>query len=476
MSNRDIEAKYREKGFYSFSSAWEKLQEEEKKQVFALAEDYKHFLDNGKIERECVEQIVSMARIAGFVELEEMIKAGRQLEPGIKVMAVNRNKAVALFVIGEKPLSEGLRIVGSHIDSPRLDLKPQPLYEDSGMALLKTHYYGGIKKYQWATLPLAIHGVFAKKDGTLVHLNIGEKEDDPLFVISDILPHLGKSQASKKMSDGISGEDLNVIIGHIPVEDADIKEKVKLGVLQILAREYGVDEADFTSAEIEIVPAGKARDAGLDRGLILGYGHDDRSCAFASLRAILEVEHPLYTASALFVDKEEIGSMGSTGMESVFYENTVAELVALGSENYSELLLRRAFSNSKVLSADVDGAFDPTYPEPFDKRNSSLMGNGVVILKYTGSRGKYGSNDASAEFMAFVCGLYDENNVVWQTGELGKVDEGGGGTIAYILANRGADVIDCGVPVLSMHAPWELISKVDLFMAWKGYRAFLQSK
>ncbi|WMI72284.1 aminopeptidase [Aminobacterium sp. MB27-C1] len=476
MKNRDVEAKYREKGFYSFSSAWEKIQEEERKQVFALAEDYKLFLDNGKIERECVEQIVSMARVAGFVDLEEMIQAGRRLEPGIKVMVVNRNKAVALFVIGKKSLSEGLYIVGSHIDSPRLDLKPQPLYEDSGLALLKTHYYGGIKKYQWATLPLAIHGVFAKKDGSIVHLNIGEREDDPLFVISDILPHLGKAQASKTMSEGISGENLNVILGHIPVKDDDIKEKVKLGVLQILTAKYGVDEADFTSAEIEIVPAGRSRDAGLDRGLILAYGHDDRSCAFASLRAILDVEHPVYTASALFVDKEEIGSMGSTGMESVFYENTVAELLALEGEGYSEINLRRAFSHSRVLSADVDGAFDPTYPEPFDKRNASFMGNGVVVQKYTGSRGKYGSNDASAEFVASIRALYDENNVVWQTGELGKVDEGGGGTIAYILANRGADVIDCGVPVLSMHAPWELISKVDLYMAWKGYRAFLQSK
>jgi aspartyl aminopeptidase len=476
VNNLSLDEKYKEKGFHSFSSAWSVLKDAEKSHVFSLAEEYKQFLDKGKIERECVEQIVATARIAGFVDLNNVIEAGKKLEPGMKVMAVNRGKAVALFVLGSKSLSEGLRIVGSHIDSPRLDLKPQPLYEEGGLALLKTHYYGGIKKYQWATLPLAIHGVFVKKDGTVVSVNIGEKEDDPLFVISDILPHLGKVQAEKNMNEGITGENLNVILGHIPVEDGDIKEKVKLGVLQILGKVFGIDEADFTSAEVEIVPAGRARDAGLDRGLILGYGHDDRSCSFSALRALFDVESPLYTASALFVDKEEIGSMGSTGMESVFYENVVAELLALENEHYSELLLRRAFSNSKVLSADVDGAFDPTYPEPFDKRNASLMGNGVVVQKYTGSRGKYGSNDASAEFMAHIRSLFDENNVVWQTGELGKVDEGGGGTIAYILANRGADVIDCGVPVLSMHAPWELISKVDLYMAWKGYRAFLQSR
>jgi len=392
----------------------------------------------------------------------------------MKIYSSYKGKTVALFVIGKEEIEKGMNIVGSHIDSPRLDLKAFPLYEAGELALLKTHYYGGIKKYQWATIPLSIHGVIIKRNGTKVPITIGEDSDDPVFVVSDILPHLGKDQAAKKMSEGITGEQLNVIIGNIPLKDKKIKEHIKLNILHILKEKYGIDEDDFVSAEIEVVPAGKAKDAGLDRSLILAYGHDDKACAFTCLKGILEIEHPQKTAVALFTDKEEIGSVGNTGMHSAFFDNTIAELITLEKRQYNELYLRRALTQSKVLSADVNAGFDPNFPEVFDKRNSSFIGKGIIITKFTGSRGKAGANDANAEFVGEIKKLFTDNKIVWQTAELGKVDIGGGGTIAYILANKGADVIDCGVAVLNMHAPFELISKVDLYMAYKAYKAFLQ--
>jgi len=463
-----------EKMFYKFKNAWEDLSSQDKDLTFAISKEYKKFLDIGKTERECTREIISQAKAKGFRNIQDLIKNKVTLKEGMKIYSSYKGKTVALFVIGKEKIEKGMNIAGSHIDSPRLDLKAFPLYEDGELALLKTHYYGGIKKYQWTTIPLSIHGVIIKKDGTKTIITIGEDLDDPVFVISDILPHLGREQAAKKMSEGITGEQLNVIIGNIPLKDKKIKEHIKLNMLHILKEKYGIDEDDFVSAEIEVVPAGKARDAGLDRSLILAYGHDDRVCAFSSLKTILEIEHPQKTAVTLFTDKEEIGSVGNTGMHSAFFDNTVAELIALEKQQYNELYLRRALAQSKVLSSDVNAGFDPNFPEVFDKRNTSFIGKGVILTKFTGSRGKTGANDANAEFVGEIKKLFTDNKIVWQTAELGKVDIGGGGTIAYILANKGADVIDCGVAVLNMHAPFELISKVDLYMAYKAYKAFLQ--
>jgi len=463
-----------EKMFYKFKNAWEDLSSQDKDLTFAISKEYKKFLDIGKTERECTREIISQAKAKGFRNIQDLIKKKETLKEGMKIYSSYKGKTVALFVIGKEEIEKGMNIVGSHIDSPRLDLKAFPLYEAGELALLKTHYYGGIKKYQWATIPLSIHGVIIKRNGTKVPITIGEDSDDPVFVVSDILPHLGKDQAAKKMSEGITGEQLNVIIGNIPLKDKKIKEHIKLNILHILKEKYGIDEDDFVSAEIEVVPAGKAKDAGLDRSLILAYGHDDKACAFTCLKGILEIEHPQKTAVALFTDKEEIGSVGNTGMHSAFFDNTIAELITLEKRQYNELYLRRALTQSKVLSADVNAGFDPNFPEVFDKRNSSFIGKGIILTKFTGSRGKAGANDANAEFVGEIKKLFTDNKIVWQTAELGKVDIGGGGTIAYILANKGADVIDCGVAVLNMHAPFELISKVDLYMAYKAYKAFLQ--
>jgi len=390
------------------------------------------------------------------------------------VYAMNKKKMVAAFVIGKRPVSEGMRILGAHIDSPRLDLKQNPLYEDTDMALLDTHYYGGVKKYQWVTLPLALHGVIAKKDGSVINVCVGEKEDDPVFGVSDLLIHLSSEQLDKKASKVIEGEDLNVLVGSIPLESEDEKECVKANVLRILCEQYDVEEEDFLSAEIEVVPAGKARDYGFDRSMIMGYGHDDRVCAYPSLAAIAEVSDVEYTSVCLLVDKEEIGSVGATGMESRFFENTVAEVMALTGET-SALLLRRALRNSKALSSDVSAAYDPNYPSVMEKKNAAYFGRGIVFNKYTGARGKSGSNDASAEYVAEMRKVMDDADVCFQTAELGKVDAGGGGTIAYILGNLDMQVIDSGVAVLNMHAPWEIISKVDLYEAYKGYVAFLHN-
>ena len=457
-------------------NAWVKYpQGSKREEVFCFAEGYRNFISECKTERECVSAFEEKAKAAGFVNLAEVIAAGTSLKAGDKVYANNMGKGMALFVIGKESLEKGMNILGAHIDSPRLDLKQDPLYEDTDFAMLDTHYYGGIKKYQWVTLPLALHGVIAKKDGTVVKVNIGDKPGDPVFGVSDLLIHLSADQMSKKASEVIEGENLDLLIGSIPMETEDekVKEKVKANIMNLLTAEYGIEEEDFLSAEIEVVPAGEARDYGLDRSMIMGYGHDDRVCAYPSFEAILKSEQPEKTSVCLLVDKEEIGSVGASGMESRFFENTVAEVVN-AAEEYSELKLRRALANSKVLSSDVSAAFDPNFPGVMTKRNTAYFGKGLVFNKYTGARGKSGSNDANAEYVGNLRKIMDGNEVSFQTAELGKVDQGGGGTIAYILANYGMNVIDSGVPVLNMHAPWEIISKVDLYEAYRGYIAFLK--
>ena len=431
------------------------------------------FLSDCKTERECVKDIVQRAKLAGYKSLEEVMEQKKRLKSGDKVYAVCMQKAVALFCIGTEPMEKGLNILGAHIDSPRLDVKQNPLYEDGDMAYLDTHYYGGIKKYQWVTLPLAIHGVVVKKDGSSVQIHIGEKEEDPVFCVSDLLIHLAGEQMEKKAGKVIEGENLDLLVGSIPLESEE-KDAVKKGVLAILSKEYGMEEEDFISAELEIVPAGKARELGFDRSMILSYGQDDRVCAFTSLDAMLAVDAPKRTSCCLLVDKEEIGSVGATGMRSRFFENSLAEVMALTGE-YQELTLRRALKNSKMLSSDVNAGFDPLYAASFDKKNASYCGSGMVISKYTGSRGKSGSNDANAEYLAQLRNIFDQNHAHYQTAELGKVDAGGGGTIAYIAALYGMNVIDCGVAVLSMHAPWEVTSKADVYEAQKCYVAFLQN-
>ncbi|NLX62015.1 MAG: aminopeptidase [Tissierellia bacterium] len=457
---------------FKWRNAWEVIDENERKKVFQVNEEYKEFLDKGKTEREAAKEIIRIAEENGFVSLDEIIEKKIKPKAGSKIYANNKDKSVVLFILGEEKLEKGMNIIGSHLDSPRLDLKQFPLYQEEGLALLKTHYYGGIKKYQWVTLPLALHGVVINKDGEKINVVIGEEENDPVFFITDLLPHLAKDQMAKTMAEGITGEGLNVLIGSIPYKDDEIKEKVKLNILKILNDKYGITEEDFTTAEFEVVPAGKSRDVGIDRSMVGGYGQDDRVCAFTSLKAILDVEVPKKTAVALFVDKEEIGSLGNTSMESKFFENVVSELINLTEENYSELIVKRALANSQVLSADTVAGFDPNYPEVLDKRNSPYIGKGLVLVKYTGARGKSGSNDANSEYIAKIRKIFNDNNVVWQMGELGKVDQGGGGTIAYILANYGMDVVDCGVCLLSVHAPYEIASKVDVYMAIKGYKAF----
>ena len=460
-------------------NAWEKYPEGKKRnEVFDFAEEYRKFLSDCKTERECVTYFAKKAEKAGFVNLDTVLEKGTKLAAGDKVYANNMGKGLALFVIGEKSMEHGMNILGAHIDSPRMDLKQVPLYEDTEMALLDTHYYGGVKKYQWVTLPLALHGVVAKKDGSVVEVNIGDKPGDPVFGVSDLLIHLAGEQMEKKAAKVIEGENLDLLIGSIPLageEKENAKDTVKENILGILKEEYGIEEEDFLSAEIEVVPAGEARDYGFDRSMIMGYGHDDRVCAYPSFEAMLaKNETPEYTSVCLLVDKEEIGSVGATGMQSRFFENMTAEVMAAAGQ-YTELALRRALQNSHVLSSDVSAAFDPNYPSVMDKKNAAYFGKGMVFNKYTGSRGKSGSNDASAEYVGKLRAVMDDGNVFYQTAELGKVDQGGGGTIAYILANYGMQVIDSGVAVLNMHAPWEIISKADLYEAYKGYVAFLAS-
>ena len=456
--------------------AWEKYPEGNKREeVFQFAENYRKFISDCKTERECVSFFVEKAEKAGFVNLEKVIAEHTALKAGDRVYANNMGKGMALFVIGKESMEKGMNILGAHIDSPRLDLKQDPLYEDTDFAMLDTHYYGGIKKYQWVTLPLALHGVIAKKDGTVVEVNIGDKPGDPVFGVSDLLIHLSGEQLEKKAAKVIEGENLDLLIGSIPMqtEDEKVKEKVKANIMNLLSKEYGIEEEDFLSAEIEVVPAGEAKDYGFDRSMIMGYGHDDRACAYPSFEAMLVSENPEITSVCLLVDKEEIGSVGASGMQSRFFENTVAEVMAAAG-SYSELALRRALAGSRVLSSDVSAAFDPNFPSVMTKRNTAYFGKGLVFNKYTGSRGKGGSNDANAEYIGKLRNIMDTNEVSFQTAELGKVDQGGGGTIAYILANYGMNVIDSGVPVLNMHAPWEIISKVDLYEAYRGYIAFLK--
>lgn len=458
-------------------NAWAKYPEGKKRdKVMKFAEEYRKFISDCKTERECTSFVYADALKNGFMDLDELIKKGTKLKAGDRIVANNMGKGLALFVLGKKDLEAGMNILGAHIDSPRMDLKQVPLYEDTEMAMLDTHYYGGIKKYQWVTLPLALHGVICKKDGTTVEVNIGDKPNDPVVGVSDLLIHLSADQMAKKGSVVVEGESLDLLIASIPAEakdDEKAKELVKANVLKILEKEYGVDEDDFLSAEIEVVPAGEARDYGLDRSMIMGYGHDDRVCAFPSYKALLEVKTPDVTSVCLLVDKEEIGSVGASGMQSRFFENCVAEVMNLTGK-YSELAVRRAMKNSKVLSSDVSAAFDPNYPSVMEKKNAAYFGKGLVFNKYTGSRGKSGSNDANAEYVAKVRAIMDKHEVSFQTAELGKVDQGGGGTIAYILANYDMNVIDSGVAVLNMHAPWEIISKVDLYEAFLGYVAFIK--
>ena len=457
-------------------NAWKSYSEQQLTELEVLARKYREFLDHGKTERECVCAAVELAKAAGYRDLEEVIAAGDGLKAGDKVYAVNMKKSIALFHIGSGSMEQGLRILGAHIDSPRLDLKQNPLYEDTEMALLDTHYYGGIKKYQWVTIPLALHGVVAKKDGSVIELAIGEKEDDPVLCISDLLIHLAGKQMEKKATEVVEGETLDVLVGSRPLTGEDgeeIKNAVSAYVLDLLKKEYDIEEEDFLSAEIEIVPANKARDCGLDHSMILAYGHDDRVCAYTSLAAMLEAETQEKTLCCLLVDKEEIGSVGATGMQSAFFENTVAEVMnCMGV--YSELMVRRCLRNSVMLSSDVSAAFDPGYAAFFEKKNAAYFGRGLVLNKYTGSRGKSGSNDANAEYVAKIRRIFDDNDVAFQTAELGKVDIGGGGTIAYISALYGMDVIDSGVALLNMHAPQEIASKADIYEAKKGYAAFLK--
>ena len=457
-------------------TAWGKYDEAKLKDVFALSDGYKKFISDCKTERECVDEVIRQAEAEGFRNLQYIVTIGEKLQAGDKVYAQNMGKAIALFLIGQKPLEQGMNLLGAHIDSPRIDIKQVPLYEDTELALLDTHYYGGIKKYQWVTLPLAIHGVIAKKDGTTVTVAIGEKDDDPVVGISDLLVHLSASQMDKKANKVIEGEDLNVLIGSIPLANVakeKEKEAVKANILKLLSDTYGIVEEDFLSADLEVVPAGRARDYGFDRSMIMGYGQDDRVCAYTSMKALFEAESPEKTAVCILVDKEEVGSIGATGMHSRFFENAVAELMNCCGE-FSELKLRRAFQNSKMLSSDVSAAFDPNYPAVNEKKNTAYFGKGLVFNKYTGSRGKGGCNEANAEYMAELRRIMEENQVSFQTSEIGKVDEGGGGTIAYIMAQYNMEVIDSGVPVMNMHAPWEITSKADVYEAYCGYKAFLK--
>ena len=462
------------------NNAWEKYSESQRKKVFTFAEGYRRFISDCKTERECVSEAVCRAEAAGYRNLEDIIAGNKKLKTGDKVYAVNMKKALLLFNIGERPMEEGLNILGAHLDSPRIDVKQNPLYEDNDLVLLDTHYYGGIKKYQWVAREMAIHGVVALKNGKIIEVNVGENPQDPVFCITDILVHLADKQLKKSGEHVVEGEDLNLLVGSMPEKKPagkdskdEGKELVKKKILSVLKKQYGFEEEDFISAELEIVPAGPARDCGFDSSMIMGYGHDDRVCSYPSLIAQLESEKLKKTGVCILVDKEEIGSVGATGMTSRFFENMVAEVMDRTGE-YSELTLRRCLANSKMLSSDVSSAFDPNYPSFFETKNVASLGHGVVFNKFTGARGKSGSNDASAEYLGELRSIMDKNKVSFQTAELGKVDIGGGGTIAYILAAHGMQVIDSGVAVLNMHAPAEIISKVDLYEAYCAYKAFLK--
>ncbi len=461
-----------EKKGFNPKNAWLEMEEDEQQEAFNLSEEYAKFITENKTEREVTSRAVEMLEKEGFEKLEEM----DDLKQGDKIYSVNREREVLALVVGKEPLTSGMRLLGSHIDSPRLDLKPNPLNEKSELAFLESHYYGGIKKYQWVTIPLALHGVLVKDDGTRIEVNIGENKEDPVFYITDLLIHLSRDQMKKKMSEGITGEKLNVVVGSIPLQDDnDENEKVKAAVLDLLSEKYNIEGEDFVSADLEVVPAFEARDVGFDRGLLAAYGHDDRVCSYAALKAVLEAERPRYSAAALLVDKEEIGSMGSTGMKSRFFENQVAEIIDKYYDEYSDLLLRKVLRNTEAISGDVNAGYDPDFSGQYSETNSAYLGKGIVLTKYTGARGKSGASEASAEFMGKIRGLLNENGVLWQIGEIGKVDKGGGGTIAQFLANYSMDVVDAGPPLLSMHAPYELVSKIDLYNTYLAYLLFLEN-
>jgi aspartyl aminopeptidase len=466
-----MEENLKEKLFMKKENGWTTISEEERKEIFALSDKYIRFLNKSKIEREFISNAKKEAEANGFEDIEKK----ETLKPGDKVYFVNREKSMYLAIIGTEKLESGINIIGSHVDSPRLDLKPTPLYEDTGMAYFKTHYYGGIKKYQWTTIPLSIHGVIVKANGEKITVNIGEDETDPIFTITDLLPHLAQGQMQKKMSEGIEAENLNLLIGSMPyLEDEKEQEKVKLNILNILNQKYGITEADFQSSELELVPAFKARSLGFDQAMVAGYGQDDKVCAYCSLAAMMELENTKNTAVCILSDKEEIGSMGNTGMESHVFDYFISELLNKAGENRPNLL-DKVFCYSKMLSSDVDAGVDPIYVAVHDKTNNSFLGNGIAVNKYTGARGKSGASDANAEYIAWIRNLLESNNIKYQVAEMGKVDVGGGGTIAYILANKGVDVVDCGVPVLSMHSPYEVTSKYDIYSAYKTYKAFWQA-
>ncbi len=467
--------KLQDKLFYKAANVWEKSAEEERQKALEFCEGYKKFLDSAKTEREFAAEAGKLARQHGFIALDDIIKNKKRLVPGMKIYSVHRKKSVLLAVIGQQPIETGVNIIGAHIDAPRLDLKQNPVYEDTEMAFLKTHYYGGIKKYQWVAIPLAIHGVIVKANGDLINIVVGEDETDPVLTITDLLPHLAQEQMQKKMSEGITGEGLNILAGSIPYNDEKVKDKVKLNILNLLNQKYGIVEEDFQSAELEIVPAFKAKDVGFDRSMVGAYGQDDRVCAYPSLQAALALEKVGKTSVLILTDKEEIGSMGNTGAESNMLEDFLAYLCAYSGDNYTDIALRTCLNKSRMLSADVNAGVDPNYDNVYEKRNATYLGKGIVLQKYTGSRGKSGASDANAEFVGEMRLLFNSKGILWQTGELGKVDMGGGGTIAQYVANLGVDVIDCGVPVLSMHAPFEVANKIDIYTSFKAYKVFFES-
>lgn len=460
----------KKKLFAEYNNMWEEADEEKISLSFDFAEEYKKFLDVGKTERECVTASVEACEELGFVNIEEI----DVLEPGMKIYKTVKAKGFMAAVIGKDNLANGFNILGAHIDSPRLDLKPCPVYEENDMVFLKTHYYGGIKKYQWVSLPLSIHGIVIKKDGTPINICIGEDDDDPVFTVTDLLPHLAKKQLSKKTSEAIEGEDLNVLIGGMPYGKYDVSKKYKLAILNILYEQYGITEKDLVSAELEIVPAFKAKDVGLDRSFVGAYGQDDRVCAFPALAAVTDQENPEKTCVCILTDKEETGSDGNTGAQSRLYENFLAQIYSKLHRGYEEMGFRKCIESSKMLSADVCNGYDPTYSSVSDPKNSAYMSKGICLEKYTGSRGKAAASDANSEFFAHVIRIFDENKIMWQTGELGKVDEGGGGTICKYMANMGMEVLDCAIPVLSMHGPFEITSKIDIYCAYLAYKTFIE--
>ena len=468
--NKDTEGKkLKEMLFNKKENGWLEVDSELEKVIMKFSDEYIYFLNKGKTERECVTFAKKMLDENDFKDICEC----ETLKSGDKVYYINRDKSIYAAVVGKEKLENGLNVIGSHVDSPRLDLKPNPLYEEGEFAYFKTHYYGGIKKYQWTAIPLALHGVIVKTNGEKINVNVGEHEEDPIFTITDLLPHLAQEQMERKLKEGIKGEDLNLLIGSMPYNDKEVSEKVKLNILNILNKKYGIVEADFLSSELEIVPAFKARSLGFDSSMVAGYGQDDRVCAYTSLRALLDTKAPKRTAVCILSDKEEVGSMGNTGMESLVFDYFISELLNKTGENRPDLI-RKVFCNSRMLSSDVDAGYDPIYASVSDSKNAGYLGKGIGLTKYTGARGKSGASDANAEFVAELRKLFDSNKVRFQISELGKVDEGGGGTIAYILANKGMDVIDCGTPVLSMHSPYEVTSKFDVYMSYKAYKVFMK--